>query len=390
MFSKYTTLKNYNNSIQFRENFINVQNKNNQLYKSLILANNLSLDYINQLRLDYYVHRVNVQPYYLIDKELISEDNICNQKPSLYQTVNKKKCNSYWLKFINDMDKFINIDSLLKQFEYVTYFSDWNYGNIEYNIPTFCKVVTKCKNCRWGSGCNNGINKHLSQFITIPLESPPFYDKNTYLCTGKVKDDIPFSQKDNKLIWRGTNSGIISSAPCKVSRYDLIQKFQKNKDVDIKFNWFSDGLIPKYIKKDTLINGKFIARDKLLKHKIILCIEGNDRASSLYWALTSNSAVMMPLCTTRSWYMEELLKPWVHFIPIKNDLSDLLEKWEWSKSNAKQTEQIAINATKFMRNFLNKNNEMLLIKKILEWYGNNIKFKNISKIKLKNFKNFIF
>ena len=43
-----------------------------------------------------------------------------------------------------------------------------------------------------------------------------------------------------------------------------------------------------------------------------------------------------------------------------------------------------------MKNFLNMQNEKYLVKKILEWYGNNVKFKNISDIRLKNFKNFIF
>ena len=206
----------------------------------------------------------------------------------------------------------------------------------------------------------------------------------------KLKMIYLFPKKIINLYGGGTNSGIGKSSNCKVSRYNLIKQFQKNKNIDIKFSHIINDLVPKYIKKDTLISGKFIPKDKLLKHKLILCIEGNDRASGLYWALTSNSAVIMPSCSTRSWYMEELLRPWVHFIPIKNDLSDLLEKWEWSKNNPKQTEHIAINGTKFMKNFLNMQNEKYLVKKILEWYGNNVKFKNISDIRLKNFKNFIF
>ena len=97
-----------------------------------MLSHQLHVQYINSLRLDYYVHRVKIEPYYLVDEKLISEDAICDQKPCLYQST-KHKCGSkkkgYWGKFFKDMENFISIDSLLKNFEYVTYFSDWNFRN---------------------------------------------------------------------------------------------------------------------------------------------------------------------------------------------------------------------------------------------------------------------
>ena len=104
-------------------------------------------------------HRVKLEPFYLINKQLLSKDSINNQKPYLYQSTNKKNCGKYWLKFINDMNKFLDIDNLLKQFEYITYFSDWNYLNKNYNIPTLCKVVTRCKKCQWKTGCNMELTK---------------------------------------------------------------------------------------------------------------------------------------------------------------------------------------------------------------------------------------
>lgn len=32
------------------------------------------------------------------------------------------------------------------------------------------------------------------------------------------------------------------------------------------------------------------------------------------------------------WYYD-ILKPWVHYVPVKRDLSDLVEKIEWLKEN---------------------------------------------------------
>ena len=34
-------------------------------------------------------------------------------------------------------------------------------------------------------------------------------------------------------------------------------------------------------------------------------------------------------------------KPWIHYIPIKTDLSDFKEKLEWAKSNDKELRRIA-------------------------------------------------
>jgi spore maturation protein CgeB len=43
------------------------------------------------------------------------------------------------------------------------------------------------------------------------------------------------------------------------------------------------------------------------------------------------------------------LKPFVHYIPIKKDFSDLFEKIEYLKNNDKEAERIAKNAQEFAR-----------------------------------------
>ena len=44
-----------------------------------------------------------------------------------------------------------------------------------------------------------------------------------------------------------------------------------------------------------MINGlKKVSIDYHLKHKFILCIEGNDVASNLKWVMSSNSVAVMP------------------------------------------------------------------------------------------------
>jgi hypothetical protein len=73
------------------------------------------------------------------------------------------------------------------------------------------------------------------------------------------------------------------------------------------------------------------------------------------------------------WLMEGLLQPYVHYIPLKDDFSDLNEIIEWSKNNDEMCKQISINATLWMKQFLNIDNEIILHNKIVDWYKKNVK-----------------
>ena len=76
-------------------------------------------------------------------------------------------------------------------------------------------------------------------------------------------------------------------------------------------------------------------------YKAIIMLEGNDISSGLKWALYSNSVVLAQVPTFTSWAMEELLEPWVQFIPLADDLSDVEEKARWVLDHDDQAQQIA-------------------------------------------------
>jgi hypothetical protein len=57
-----------------------------------------------------------------------------------------------------------------------------------------------------------------------------------------------------------------------------------------------------------------------------------------------------------------MLKPYIHYIPIKYDLSDLEEQIIWCKLNDQECKQITNNAFKFYQTYFNK-------KKILEHFA---------------------
>jgi hypothetical protein len=88
--------------------------------------------------------------------------------------------------------------------------------------------------------------------------------------------------------------------------------------------------------------------DHQMQYKGIIMLEGNDVASGLKWALLSQSVVLMPPPKHTSWAMEELLEPWVHYVPLNDEATDVEEKMKWIVDHDKEAQRIAQRATLWM------------------------------------------
>jgi ABC-type nitrate/sulfonate/bicarbonate transport system substrate-binding protein len=42
----------------------------------------------------------------------------------------------------------------------------------------------------------------------------------------------------------------------------------------------------------------------------------------------------------RDWF-HQFIEPWVHYIPVATDLSDLEERWRWAETHPEQAQRIA-------------------------------------------------
>jgi hypothetical protein len=53
----------------------------------------------------------------------------------------------------------------------------------------------------------------------------------------------------------------------------------------------------------------------------------------------------MPAPEYTSWAMEELLEPWMHYIPLKSDLSNVEEMVQWMLDHPAEAQRISQRAT---------------------------------------------
>lgn len=168
----------------------------------------------------------------------------------------------------------------------------------------------------------------------------------------KINDSIHFRNKLNKLFWRGSSTG--SDNIEENVRYKIVSRnIDIDPNIDIGFSHFCQEV---YNNNKLAFNSLYkdgLNREHQTQFKFILNIEGNDCASSFPWALASNCCPLHNYPFTWETHIFGLgLKPYVHFIPINNDGSDLLEKYEWCLNNLDKCEEIAKNGKKYMEMYL--------------------------------------
>ena len=167
-----------------------------------------------------------------------------------------------------------------------------------------------------------------------------------------VTDKNPYNKKKNEIVWRGYIH--------KENRRSLVAKFYNHPKCNIG-NIPLRGENPDWEKP-------FISVEEQLQYKFILSIEGNDVATNLKWILSSNSLCFMPTPKFETWFMEGKLIPNVHYVHLKDDYSDMLEKMDYYSKNEEQALTIIKNGQAWVARFQNEKLEKFLSIKVLEAY----------------------
>lgn len=88
-------------------------------------------------------------------------------------------------------------------------------------------------------------------------------------------------------------------------------------------------------------------------YKYIIHIDGHVSAFRLSYELNMNSVILLVKNEWKIWYSDMLI-PFEHYVPVKEDLSDLIEKINWCKNNDDKCKKIASNAKQFYNMYLTK------------------------------------
>lgn len=193
-------------------------------------------------------------------------------------------------------------------------------------------------------------NRELEAII-MKLNSGRHYS----MLEGIPSEDIPWTDKKNMAVFRGKKTGPHEpfGFPGEVTRCfefprcRLVYQNLNSTRVDAILTGRTEATFG-----GVTVLGSPLTIQQQLEYKAIIMVEGIDTATGLKWALYSNSVVMMPPVTKSTWMMEELLEPWVHFIPIDNSFTDLEAKMQWIIDHDAQAQMIAKRGSLWIKDLL--------------------------------------
>jgi hypothetical protein len=193
------------------------------------------------------------------------------------------------------------------------------------------------------------------QFYDVPI---PNYDDVTYIL-GEAKyniQDFTTSWSDKtilKAVFRGGPSGCGTTIETN-QRLRLTTLSSTDLDVGIvgeKGTIDSNSIRFDPVEGLSMLNTGIRSVSRLdyvaqSKYKYIIHIDGNVHAYRFLTLLATGSVVLRVKSDYTSW-LDSVVEPGKHYIEIKSDLSDLLEKIEWCKVHDEECSQIAETARKF-------------------------------------------
>lgn len=270
---------------------------------------------------DYICDRVN---YYIRGTQAFS----VTSDAVFMNDISPKKQSVYYIDMLNVLKYFPNA-----RFDYL-------FGDVTHipATPTFVK--------------SRPISPDNQNSVLLKLNSMRHYNF--------IRDEISYEDKADMLVWRGRTNSFHHRA-------EVCRQYFHHPFCDIAVSGpFFDTKSIEFAKAPLSIAQQ-------LSYKFILSMEGTDVATNLKWIMSSNSLCFMRKPRYETWFMEGKLIPDYHYVELKDDFSDLVEKVEFYQAHPDKAKKIIQNAHEHVKQFLNEKREraisILVVQKYLELSG---------------------
>jgi len=195
----------------------------------------------------------------------------------------------------------------------------------------------------------------------------------------ELNDKNSWQEKINKVYWRGASS--------KLCRFKLCEASIKNKKIiDAGFaeevNQRKIDELKRWNKYDSYFQYQksYSTYQEQLNYKYLPVLDGVMCTYPGYqWRLLSNSLAFKQNSSEIQWFYGALV-PYVHYLPIKEDFSDIVEQINWAQIHDEKCKKISQNATEFVLNNLMIEDAYFYLYKLFLKYS---KYQNFDKNFLK-------
>ena len=145
--------------------------------------------------------------------------------------------------------------------------------------------------------------------------------------------NISWEDRKSTIFWRGSCNNPQNLFSVRVK---MVKKLFNYLDSDVKFiNYQNQFILKNYFDEK-------VHYSEFFKYKIIIIVDGDSTPSNYMWAFSTGCVPIIISNVTHWFYL--YLQPYVHYVPVNYDLSNLIEIINWIRNNDIYAQQIAKNA----------------------------------------------
>ncbi|CAK9078080.1 unnamed protein product [Durusdinium trenchii] len=121
--------------------------------------------------------------------------------------------------------------------------------------------------------------------------------------------------------------------------------------------------------REEQLYGERIEAEALAQYKYHIAIEGNCAADRVCWQPFLGSVLLLPDGPWQQLPTVRTMEPWVHYVPVLYDLSDLVDKLLWLRAHDAEAKQIALNAVAFAHRHLTCDGNIYYLDRLFRAYA---------------------
>jgi hypothetical protein len=256
-----------------------------------------------------------------------------NQKFEYYTNIKARHTNMKHGHVIRNLDGIIADGKQIPDGYYIFIIDDGVHKELDFPVLGFAS--------------DKGLVANKKVVLVPDNEAMSGYDE-LFVMIAKANQQHAWEQKIAKIFWRGTASGLFFHAGDETS-YPRLEFMRAVKDadyIDAGFTSFPVTYTKKH--KDYLASNftiaKFVAPADSFKYKYLLDIDGHSCSyERMAWILASNSLLLKHKSEKIQWFYDKL-QPYVNYLPIKEDFSDLHGQMLWAESHPEKVQELIKNA----------------------------------------------
>lgn len=269
-----------------------------------------------------------------------------------------KRLNGDCIFFINKRDFPIKTDANTEPYECI-----WGEGHplISHCYSEYCPILSMT------------TTRHYSD---IPM---PTWDDCKRISTTITTAPIEWNDKKSVAVFRGTSTGMGTNCRNNM-RLKVLKLGKDNPDLlDVGITKWNTR--PRKTSKDkvySIISPKiiemyplkeFLSYEEQSRYKYIINIPGHTTSFRLSTLLGLKSVVLHVPHKYYMWF-EPMLKPYIHYVPVRSDLQDLVKQVKWCIKNDDICKNIVNNANAFYNKYLSKTGMMEYMLTVLNGLDN--------------------